>query len=332
MAYILNHFLKPTYLLLLMLLPLMILWYRRKYKLFHGEILYSGFAGIAKQKQSYKFYLIHIQYFLRILSVIFVILALARPISIQNNNNINIEGIDIILVMDISGSMQAEDFKPNRIEASKKVASDFIYKRPSDRIGLIGYSSSAFTSCPLTIDHTTLQKSLSNLKNNLVSDGTAIGDGLSLAIERLRLSDAKSKIIVLLTDGINNMGFIDPIMASEMAKEYGIRIYAIGVGEKGKAPYPIKTYKEIKYKYFDVEIDEPLLSSIAKGSGGKYFRAIDSKSLQIIYNEIDTLERSKIKKITFTKIDEHFVFLIILAAACFLIELLLKYKFLKMLP
>jgi len=243
-----------------------------------------------------------------------------------------VQGIDIMLSIDISGSMLAEDLKPNRIEAAKEVAKDFITNRPNDRIGLVAYSGVAFTQCPLTTDHAVLQTLLERLKNNMVADGTAIGDGLALAIERLRHSEAVSKVVILLTDGINNMGFIDPMMAANMAAEFGIRIYTVGVGKKGKAPYPIRTPFGVQYDYLDVEIDEPMLETIAERSGGRYFRAVDNRSLQDIYKEIDMLERTKIEVAYFTKADESFHIFLLIAIGCFLLELLLRYRLVRMLP
>ncbi len=332
MTWITETFARPGFLWLLLIVPLLLVWYIWKYRIFRGEILYSGFPGIAGTDRSYKTILRHFQHILRLLAIITVVIALARPQSSISNKQINVEGIDIMLAIDISGSMLAEDLKPNRIESAKNVASDFISKRPNDRIGLIGYSGVAFTQCPLTVDHTVLQSLLSKLRNNMIADGTAIGDGLGLAVERLRHSEAISKVVILLTDGINNMGFIDPAMAAQIASEFGIRIYTIGVGKKGKAPYPFRTPFGIQYDYVDVEIDEVLLQNIAEMSGGKYFRAVDNRSLQEIYNEIDALERTKIEVAYFTRHTEKFHVFIILAMGFFILELFFKYRVVRMLP
>jgi len=325
-------FLRPGFLWLLLIIPLLLGWYFWKFKIFRGEIIYSGFPGIAGSKPTYKAVLRHVQHIFRLLTIAAVIIALARPVTSSSNKKVNVEGIDIMLAIDVSGSMLAEDLKPNRIEAAKQVASDFISKRPNDRIGLIAYSGVAFTQCPLTIDHAILQKLLSEIRNNMVADGTAIGDGLGLAVERLRHSEAVSKVVILLTDGINNMGFIDPMLAAQIAEEFGIRIYTIGVGKKGKAPFPFRTPFGIQYDYVDVEIDEPLLQNIAGMSGGKYFRAVDNKSLQEIYDEIDSLERTKIEVAYFTRHTELFHYFILMAMGLFMIELLFKYRIVRMLP
>lgn len=327
-----EHFVHPEYLWLLLVIPALIAWYVRKNKIFRGDIIYSGFQGVAAHGKSYKTILRHVQHMLRLLTIALLIIALARPRAISSDKLIHVEGIDIVLAMDISGSMLAEDLKPNRIEAAKEVAADFISKRPNDRIGLVAYSGVAFTQCPLTTDHAVLQTLLSKLKNNMVADGTAIGDGLALAVERLRHSEAVSKVVVLLTDGINNMGFIDPMTAANIAAEFGIRIYTIGVGKKGKAPYPVQTPFGIQYQQVDVEIDEQLLENIAEKSGGKYFRAVDNRTLQEIYDEIDTMERTKIEVAYFTKTDENFHIFIFIAIGSFLLELLLRYRIVRMLP
>lgn len=332
MTWITETFARPGFLWLLLIVPLLLAWYIWKYKIFRGEILYSGFPGVVGSKRSFKTILRHFQHILRLLTIASVIIALAGPQTISSNKQVNVEGIDIMLAIDISGSMLAEDLKPNRIEAAKNVASDFISNRPNDRIGLIAYSGVAFTQCPLTIDHIVLQSLLSKLRNNMVADGTAIGDGLGLAVERLRHSESVSKVVILLTDGINNMGFIDPSMAAQIASEFGIRIYTIGVGKKGKAPYPFRTPFGIQYDYVDVEIDEVLLENIAEMSGGKYFRAVDNRSLQEIYEEIDALERTKIEVAYYTRHTEKFHLFILIAIGFLFIELLLKYRIVRMLP
>jgi Ca-activated chloride channel homolog len=332
MSWITEIFARPGFLWLLLIIPLLLGWYIWKYKIFRGEILYSGFQGIENSKRSYKEILRHFQHLLRLLAIAALIIALAGPQTSKSDKRMNVEGIDIMLAVDVSGSMLAEDLKPNRIEAAKEVASDFISKRPNDRIGLIAYSGIAFTQCPLSIDHVVLQTLLSRIKNNMVADGTAIGDGLGLAVERLRHSESVSKVIILLTDGINNMGFIDPTTAAQIAREFGIRIYTIGVGKKGKAPYPFRTPFGIQYDYVDVEIDEPLLKNIAEMSGGKYFRAVDNRTLQEIYDEIDMLERTKIEVAFYTHHTERFHIFILFAIGLFSLELFLKYRIVRMLP
>lgn len=332
MNWIAETFDKPVYLWMLLIIPLMLIWYIFKHKTFNGEVSYSGFQGIKSKSKPFKLYVKHLQYILRIVAVASVIIALARPQSKNSDREVNIEGIDIMLAIDISGSMLAEDLKPNRIESAKEVAAEFISKRPNDRIGLIAYSGIAFTQCPLTTDHEVLKGLLDQLKNNMVVDGTAIGDGLGLAVERLRHSEAISKVVILLTDGINNMGFIDPTMAAQIAQQYGIRVYTIGVGKKGKAPYPFKTPFGVQYDYVDVEIDEALLENIATMTGGKYFRAVDNASLQSIYNEIDAMERSKIEVAYYSRTNHKFHLFLLIALGCIVIELLIKYRLARLLP
>jgi Ca-activated chloride channel family protein len=326
-------FINPSYLLLLLIIPMMATWYYFKHKQIKGEVLFSGFAGVSLSKTTLKHFFRHLQYVFRLLAITGIIIALARPQSTKHNKEVNIEGIDIMISIDISGSMLAEDLKPNRIEAAKQVAADFIGKRPNDRIGLIAYSGIAFTQCPLTPDHQVLIGLLEKIKNNMVQDGTAIGDGLGLAVERLRSSEAISKVVILLTDGINNMGFIDPMTAAELAKSFGIRVYTIGIGTYGKAPFPFRTpFGGVKYEMVDVEIDEPLLKNIAEMTGGKYFRATDNQTLQNIYNEIDQLEKTKIEVAHYTRIREMFHIPLLFAFMFLLFELLIKYLIVKSLP
>jgi len=326
-------FIHPNYLFLLLIVPIMAVWYYFRHKQIKGELIFSGFAGASSSKATIKHFLLQSQYFIRLLAISAIIIALARPQSTKHNKEINVEGIDIMLSIDISGSMLAEDLKPNRIEAAKNVANDFIKKRQNDRIGLIAYSGIAFTQCPLTPDHDVLSGLLGEIKNNMVQDGTAIGDGLGLAVERLRTSEAVSKVVILLTDGINNMGFIDPMTAAELAKSFGIRVYTIGVGTYGKAPFPFRTVLGgVKYEMLDVEIDEGLLGNIAEMTGGKYYRATDNKSLQHIYDEIDQLEKTKIEVAHYTKTKEMFYIPMMFAFAFIFIELLIKYLIVKSLP
>jgi Ca-activated chloride channel homolog len=332
MNWINDFFAKPGFLWLLIILPVLVIWYIRKYRIFRGEVQYSGFQGIAGEKRSYKAVLRHLQHVFRLLAIAALIIALAQPQSTSSDKQVNVEGIDIMMAIDISGSMLAEDLKPNRIEAAKQVAADFINKRPNDRIGLVAYSGVAFTQCPMTIDHAVLLGLLEKLRNNMVADGTAIGDGLGLAAERLRHSESISKVVILLTDGINNMGFIDPMMAAQIAGEYGIRIYTIGIGKKGKAPYPFQTPFGIQYDYLDVQIDEELLRNIAEMTGGKYFRAVDNRTLQEIYDEIDMLERTKIEVAWFSRHTDKFHIPLLIALGLIFLELLFKYRIVRMLP
>ncbi|MDY0026894.1 MAG: VWA domain-containing protein, partial [Lentimicrobium sp.] len=236
-----------------------------------------------------------------------LVVALARPQSSSAKQNVSVEGIDIMLAMDISSSMLAEDFRPNRLAAAKEVAKDFIKDRPSDRIGLVVFSGESFTQCPLTSDHNILISLLDEIKSGMIEDGTAIGDGLATSVSRLKESDAVSKVIILLTDGENNRGFIDPQSAAEIAKVFGLRVYTIGVGTIGTAPYPVQTPFGLQYQQVEVRIDEPLLKNIAAMTNGKYFRATNTESLREIYAEIDQMEKSKVDITEFHRKHEEFL-------------------------
>jgi Ca-activated chloride channel family protein len=262
----------------------------------------------------------------------FLTIALARPQSTSRGENVSTEGIDIILVNDISGSMLAEDFRPNRIEAAKKVAMDFIDGRPTDRIGLVIFSGESFTQCPLTLDHGVIKSLLSEIKSGMIEDGTAIGMGLATAVSRLKDSKAKSRVIVLLTDGINNRGSIDPLTAAGIAQQFGIRAYTIGVGTTGMAPYPVQTPFGTQYQNVPVEIDEKLLEQIADQTGGKYYRATDNKKLKAIYDEIDRLEKTKIEVTQFRRHKEEFYSAAMFAGLFLLLELIFSQTLFRKIP
>jgi Ca-activated chloride channel family protein len=267
---------------------------------------------------------------LRLLSFLFLTIALARPQNSKVNESINSEGLDIVMSMDISGSMLAQDFKPNRIEAAKKVAQEFIENRPTDRIGLVIFSGESFTQCPLTTDQNVLKEQLLNVKSGLLEDGTAIGMGLATAVERLRNSKTKTKVIILLTDGVNNSGLIDPITALEIAKAYKIRVYTIGVGSEGSAPYPVKDqFGQTSIQQMPVQIDEALMQRISRETGGKYFRATNNNSLNRIYNDIDKLEKTKIEINSYKRYSELFFPYAFLALFCIMLELVLRYTYFR---
>ena len=267
---------------------------------------------------------------LRVLSILFFIIALARPQSSNINETINNEGIDIVLSMDISGSMLAQDFKPNRIEAAKKVASEFVMNRPTDRIGLVIFAGESFTQCPLTTDQNVLLEQIKHIKSGLLEDGTAIGMGLATAVERLRNSKAKSKIIILMTDGVNNTGLIDPITALEIAKAYKIRVYTIGIGTKGTAPYPVQDqFGNTSLQQMPVQIDEALMQKISNETAGKYFRATDNNSLEKIYKEIDRLEKTKIEINSYKRYAELFFPYLMIGLFFLFLEQILKYLYVK---
>ncbi len=325
-------FADPGFFWLLLLLPLFITWYVYRNRKNQAEIHYSDtrvFTGIRK---SWRQRMRHMPFVLRMLAVAVIAIALARPQSSSSRRDVNIEGIDIVLANDISGSMLAEDFKPNRLEAAKAVAEAFIKGRPGDRIGLVIFSGESFTQCPLTTDHKVLLSLIPKLESGMVEDGTAIGDGLATAVARLKESNAISRVIILLTDGVNNMGSLDPLSAAEIAKLFGIRVYTIGVGTRGLAPYPFKTPFGVQYQNVEVKIDEELLQQIAGLTGGKYFRATNNKKLEEIYKEIDTLEKSRIEVLEFRKKHEEYLSLAFLAFGLLLAEMLLRKTVFKAIP
>lgn len=298
----------------------------------HSDIRLSDAQFMLKMPKTFKQKIRHSLFVLRILVIIFLIIALTRPQTKSSAKDITIEGIDIVLAMDISGSMLAEDFRPNRLEASKDVAMDFIEGRPNDRIGLVLFGSASYTQCPLTSDHAKLMTLFDAVKSGDLSGATAIGDGLATAVNRLRESKAIGKVIILLTDGINNAGAIDPLTAAEIAKLYNIRVYTIGVGTIGKAPYPFNTPFGIQYQNIDVKIDEALLKEIAETDNGKYFRATNKKKLEEIYKEIDQLEKSKMEVLEYNhRTDIYFPFALI-AIILLTIEIVARYLYFKNIP
>ena len=261
-----------------------------------------------------------------------LIVILARPQSTNSWQNSSTEGIDIMLAMDISGSMRAQDLKPDRLEASKDVAASFINGRPNDNIGLVVFAAESFTQCPLTTDHTVLLNLFKDVQPGIIQDGTAIGLGLANAVSRIKDSQAKSKVIILLTDGVNNQGEIAPVTAAEIAKTFGVRVYTIGVGTQGKAPYPWQTAFGVKYVDVDVEIDEPTLKQIAATTGGQYFRATDNASLKEIYSEIDKMEKTKISVQEYSKKQEEYKNWALLLFSLLLVEILLRNTLLRNIP
>lgn len=325
-------FAQPLFFLLFLIFPLLI-WLR-----FSGgnkktaAIRVSTLSGVRKAG-SIKNAFQNIPFWLRILALAGIILALARPQVKYDETHRDGEGIDIILCIDVSGSMTMQDFLPNRIEAAKKVAVDFVNHRPDDRIGVVTFAGEAFTQCPLTTDHYVLVSQIQQIRIGLLVDGTAIGDGLAMSVERLRDSKAKSKVIVLLTDGVNNTGLIDPSYAKEIAKAFHIKVYTIGIGtDAGFAPVeertPLGTVKQSER----VGINEKLLQNIAAETGGKYYRATDNSGLEGIYKDINSLEKSKVQITTFHRSSEKFYPLIFIAMALLLIEAILRYTVFKKFP
>ena len=318
------EFANPKLLWLLLLVPLTIVWYVLRHKKQEAAVSFSDLNGFAKLPKSWKAYLRHILFALKMTALALLVVALARPQSSSTNSTSNIEGIDIVMAMDVSGSMLARDLKPDRLTAAKNVASDFVKERPGDRMGLVIFSGETFTQVPLTTDHGVMLNMLGEMKNGLIDDGTAIGDGLATAVSRLKDSEAISKVVILLTDGLNNAGSVDPYTAAEMAKLFGIRVYTIGVGSYGTAPYPVQTPFGTQIQQMKVEIDEKLLASVAGMTGGKYFRATSNQKLDEVYQEIDKLERSKIEVTEFRRLHEEFYPLVAWAIALLLIEFLLR--------
>lgn len=324
-------FANPYLFLLLIPVAALLVWYLLRNSKLHPTLRVAALEPIHNH-HSWKIQLRHLVYFLRLAALTLIVIILARPQSKNNQRNINTEGIDIVMAMDISSSMLAKDFTPDRLDASKEVASQFISGRPSDRIGLVIFSGESFTQCPLTTDHAVLINLFKDIKCGMIEDGTAIGMGLATAVTRLKDSQAKSKVIILLTDGVNNTGSVAPITASEIAKTFGIRVYTIGVGTMGKALAPVQTNFGVVFDYVPVEIDEAILKQIATATGGKYFRATDNEKLKSIYAEIDKLEKSIIEVTDFTKrFDEYFA-LAIVAGILLLIEALARLTIFKTIP
>ena len=298
---------QPHLLWLLALVPGMIAFYILRQQKTSPSLNVPGLEPFYGTERSFRNYLRHILFVLRIAAITLLILVLARPQKTDRFQNVTTEGIDIMLTIDISGSMLARDFKPDRLEASKSVATEFITGRPYDRIGLVVFSGESFTQCPLTTDHAVLINLMREIKSGMIEDGTAIGVGLATAINRIKDSEAKSKVIILLTDGVNNRGEIAPSTAADIAKTYGIRVYTIGVGTEGTAPYPVQTPFGMQFQDMKVEIDEPVLKEIALKTGGQYFRATDNNKLVQVYSEIDKLEKSKIDVRQFTRKEEKYL-------------------------
>ncbi|MBO4481773.1 MAG: VWA domain-containing protein [Bacteroidales bacterium] len=325
-------FAHPWILLGLLLIPLMVAWWIWRYRKQEAAVQHSDIDVFDGVNKTLRVRLRWFPYALRIIAVAAMIVALARPQSRLSRQEMKVEGIDIVMAIDISGSMLAEDFSPNRLEAAKKVAADFIEGRKSDRMGLVVFAGEAFTQVPLTIDHHVLLKQLGSLKSGIVRDGTALGDGLATAINRIKDSEAKSKVIILLTDGVNNQGSVDPQSAAEIAAMYGIRLYTIGVGSLGKAPYPFRDqFGRVHYQNIDVEIDEPLMQQMAASTGdGRYFRATNKKALQQIFSQIDDMEKSKIDVTQYAQTrDEHGRWLWI-ALIAIIAELLIRWGWMKL--
>lgn len=327
------EFANPEFLPLLLLLPLIAWWYKGKYKTHYAPITMSNltmFTGNSSWRGRMRVLLP----ILRGLAFIVLIIAMARPQALLKEDDVQADGIDITLTLDLSSSMLAQDFDPDRLEVAKKVAADFVEKREFDRIGLVVFSGEAFTQCPLTTDHKVVKEFIGNLKCGFLQDGTAIGMGLATAVNRMKESPAKSKIIILMTDGVNNAGYFKPEDAMELAKTLGIKVYTIGVGSTGEAMSPVGRRSDGKYVFgmVPVEIDEPLLQNIAQTTGGKYYRATNGKELEQIYAEIDRLEKSKIDVTTIKRRSEAFATFAMIGLILLVLELLLRYTIFRTIP
>ncbi|MBA3827720.1 MAG: VWA domain-containing protein [Taibaiella sp.] len=322
-----NHisFAYPLYFALLLVVPFMIWQQLRRKKYDSPALRLTTLSGIATLPPSWRVRLRPILFTLRIISIISLVIALARPQSSNVTESIDSDGIDIVISLDISGSMLAEDFKPNRIEAAKVAALTFVDDRPTDRIGLVIFSGESFTMCPITIDHNVLKEQINEIHSGLLIDGTSIGMGLATSVDRLRNAKGKSRVIILLTDGVNNTGLIDPNTALEIAKAYKVRVYTVGIGTEGQALIPVQTPAGIEKQLMQVQIDEPLLKKIALETGGNYYRATNNRSLTAIYKEIDKLEKTKVEISSFKHYTELFFPFACLALICIALEMLLRY-------
>ena len=328
------EFANPEILWLLVAVPLLVAYYVWRSMQGGASIVISTTDSLRTAPRTVRYYLRHLPAVLRIVALVLLVVALARPQTVEHETKTNTEGIDIVLAVDISGSMLARDFTPDRLTAAKEVASHFVANRQGDRIGLVVFAGEAFTQSPLTTDQASLQTLLGRLRSGVVEDGTAIGNGLATALNRLRESDSKSKVVILLTDGVNNRGQIAPLTAADIAAEMGIKVYTIGVGRNGTAPYPVfdERGREVYTVDMKVEIDEKMLREIADKTGGEYFRATDKTSLEHIYKQIDAMEKSKVEKYDITHIYEEYLLFVLVALALLMIEFVVKNIVLKRIP
>lgn len=322
----------PFVLVFLLAVPALAYWYWKKKEKVTSDVTFSSLQLFGKAPITLKEKLAHAPSYLRLLALTFLIVAAARPQSFSSGENFYTEGIDIAMVLDISGSMLAEDFKPNRLEAAKKVIDEFIKGRTVDKIGLVIFSGESFTQCPLTIDYSVLRNLLKDIQMGMIEDGTAIGNAIANGVNRLKDSKAKSKVMILLTDGVNNAGHIDPLTAAQIAQKFGIRIYSIGVGTIGQAPYPFQTPFGIRYQMVPVEIDENILKQIASTTGGKYFRATNNRKLAQIYDEIDHLEKTRVEVTSYRHAKELFFNWALAGMLLLFVEVGLSKTYLKRLP
>ena len=328
------EFASPKILWLLVAVPLLIAYYVWRNRQGGASIIISTTDSLRSAPRTIRYYMRHLPIALRTVALSLLIVAAARPQTVEHEVEQTSEGIDIVMAIDISGSMLARDFKPDRLVAAKEVASQFIGNRMGDRIGLVVFAGEAFTQSPLTTDQATLQTLLGRINSGVIEDGTAIGNGLATAVNRLRENESKSKVIILLTDGVNNRGQISPLTVADIAKDLGIKVYTIGVGRNGDAPYPVfdERGREVQTVMMKVEIDEDMLSEIAEKTGGKYFRATDKQSLTQIYDEINTMEKSRVEVFEFTLVHEEYLIFVLWALSLLLVEVFVRYIILKRIP
>ncbi len=325
-------FAHPKLLYLLLLIPAFVAWYIFRQKDSRASLQMSTLMPFGGAPVSIRVYLRHLPFALRMIAIALIIIVMARPQSFNVTQNIETEGIDIMIALDISTSMLAQDFKPDRFEAAKDIAIQFVSGRRNDRIGLVIFAGESFTMCPLTTDLRTVANQFKDIKMGLIEDGTAIGVGLATAVARLKESDAQSKVVILLTDGVNNRGEIAPLTAADIAKTFGVRVYTVGVGTHGTAPYPVQTPFGTRMQDMKVEIDEDVLKEIASITGGQYFRAIDGKGLAQVYEQIDQLEKTKIEMVETTRKSEEFAKYAIIAILLLGLDILLRTTILRSVP
>lgn len=326
------EFLHPEYLYLLLLIIPLIVWYVLRLSKTQASFKLASTSAFNGMKPDFRVYMRHLPFALRVISLALIIIILARPQSVHSWEESESQGIDIVLALDVSGSMLAQDLQPDRLQAAKKVAAEFITDRPNDNIGLVIFSGESFTQCPLTTDHKILLNLLNEIEFGVIEDGTAIGLGLATSVNRLKDSGSQSRVVILLTDGTNNSGQIAPLTAADLARSYGIRVYTVGVGTKGMAPTPVNTPFGVRMQNMAVDIDEKTLTEIAAMTGGQYFRAQDTEGLRQVYDEIDEMEKYLISVQNVTRRKELFLPFALMALGLVLLELLLRRTWLRNVP
>lgn len=326
------EFLHPEYLYLLLLIIPLSVWYVLRLSKTQASFKLASTNAFGGMKSDFRVYMRHLPFVLRMISVALIIIVIARPQSVNSWEETETQGIDIVLALDVSGSMLAQDLQPDRLQAAKKVASEFIADRPNDNIGLVIFAGESFTQCPLTTDHKILLNLLNEVEYEMIEDGTAIGLGLATSVNRLKDSQSESRVVILLTDGTNNRGQIAPLTAADLARSYGIRVYTVGVGTKGMAPTPVNTPYGVRMQNMQVDIDEKTLTEIAAMTGGQYFRAQDTEGLRQVYDEIDEMEKYLISVQNVTRRKELFLPFALAALGLILLELLLRRTWLRSVP